>query len=73
MIGYILIIIISCIITSIATEQMLIRRLKLAEGIQVKRGVCMLKDGYGKVDGNTTPPPVNNIGQIENVFQRAVN
>ena len=52
MIGYIIIIIIIGIIVSIITEQMLIRRLKLEEGVTISKGKCVLKPGYGLI-----PPP----------------
>jgi len=47
MIGYVIIIIIIGIIVSIITEQMLIRRLKLEEGVTISKGRCVLKEGYG--------------------------
>jgi hypothetical protein len=47
MIGYIILIIIIGIIVSIITEQMLIRRLKLEEGVTISKGKCVLKPGYG--------------------------
>lgn len=54
MIGYIVILIIVTIIVSIITEQMLIRRLKLEEGVIISKGKCILKEGYGLL-----PPPTN--------------
>jgi len=59
MIGYIVIVIIISIIVSIITEQMLIRRLRLEEGVVISKGKCMLKPGYGElpVSPTTTPSP----------------
>jgi len=60
MIGYIIVIIIISIIVSIITEQMLIRRLQLSDGILISKGRCRLKEGYGKLTTSTnapTPPP----------------
>jgi hypothetical protein len=72
MIGYIIIIIIIGIIVSIITEQMLIRRLKLEEGVTISKGKCILKPGYGLIpppsttSAPVTTPPGNElfIGQI---------
>ena len=52
MIGYIIIIVIISIFVSIVTEQMLIRRLQLSEGVEISRGKCRLKPGYGLISGN---------------------
>ena len=54
MIGYVIILIIIGIIVSIITEQMLIRRLKLEEGVTISKGKCVLKPGYGPI--NTASP-----------------
>lgn len=69
MIGYIIIIIIIGIIVSIITEQMLIRRLKLEEGVTISKGKCILKPGYGLLPTQTTAPattvaPGNEMAQI---------
>lgn len=58
MIGYVIIIIIIGIIVSIITEQMLIRRLKLEEGVTISKGKCVLKEGYGLLP---TSPPSNEL------------
>lgn len=47
MIGYVISIIIISIFVSIVTEQMLIRRMQLGEGVVVTKGKCVLKNGYG--------------------------
>lgn len=60
-IGYIIIIIIIGIIVSIITEQMLIRRLKLEEGVTISKGKCVLKPGYGLI----TPPPTTTLPGTE--------
>jgi hypothetical protein len=57
MIGYIIIIIIIGIIVSIITEQMLIRRLRLEEGIVISKGKCILKPGYGPLPSIPATPP----------------
>lgn len=49
MIEYIICIIIISILVSIITEQMLIRRLKLEEGVIISKGKCVLKAGYGEL------------------------
>jgi hypothetical protein len=65
MIGYIIILIIVGIIVSIITEQMLIRRLRLEEGVTISKGKCILKPGYGLIPAATTlaatTPPLNQI------------
>jgi hypothetical protein len=63
MIGYIVIIIIISIIVSIITEQMLIRRLKLEEGVTISKGKCILRSGYGLLPTeklSTEKQPLNN-------------
>jgi len=55
MIGYIIILIIVGIIVSIITEQLLIRRLRLEEGVTISKGKCILKPGYGLI------PPVTPV------------
>jgi NhaP-type Na+/H+ or K+/H+ antiporter len=50
MIGYIILVIIISVIVSIITERLFIRKLKLEEGIQLKNGRCILKEGYGKLN-----------------------
>ncbi len=60
MIGYIIILIIVSIIVSIITEQMLIRRLRLEEGVTISKGKCILKSGYGLI------PPTPVISEIPN-------
>jgi hypothetical protein len=65
-IGYIIIIIIIGIIVSIITEQMLIRRLKLEEGVTISKGKCVLKSGYGLIpppspSSSPSPSPINNL------------
>lgn len=47
MIGYIIIMIVTTIIVSIITERMVIKRLELSEGVEIKNGRCKLKNGYG--------------------------
>jgi hypothetical protein len=73
MIGYIIVVIIISIIVSIITEQMLIRRLQLSDGILINRGRCRLKDGYGKLPTTTNalairstsaPTPPHDIGEF---------
>jgi hypothetical protein len=49
MIGYAILIIFICIIVSIITEQMVIKRLQIGEGVEITRGRCRLLNGYGKV------------------------
>lgn len=50
MIGTILALIFLCMISSIITEQLIIRRLKISPGIDYKNGMCVLKSGFGKLD-----------------------
>jgi hypothetical protein len=56
MIEYIVIIIIISIIVSIITEQLLIRRLRLEEGVIISKGKCILKTGYGQLNQQTPNP-----------------
>ncbi len=49
MIGNIIALIFISIIVSIITEQMVIRRIQLSEGVEISRGRCHLKDGYGPI------------------------
>lgn len=49
LLGWLVVIIIISIIVSIITEQLLIRRLRLEEGIVISKGKCMLKKGYGLI------------------------
>jgi len=66
MIGYIIILVIVSIFVSIVTEQMLIRRLQLSEGVEISRGKCHLKKGYGLIISNdvTKPPVQHDIGEF---------
>lgn len=52
MIGYIIIVICICIIVSIITEQMVIKRLQISEGVEITRGRCRLTPGYGKLENH---------------------
>ena len=61
MIGYIIILIIIGIIVSIITEQMLIRRLRLEEGVTISKGKCVLKPGYGLITTNQPTTPSSEI------------
>jgi hypothetical protein len=56
MIAYIIIIIITSIIVSIITEQMLVRRLQISEGIIINKGQCRLREGYGKLNAPVPEP-----------------
>lgn len=77
MIGYIIILIIISIFVGIITEQMLIRRLQLSEGIEISRGLCRLKQGYGLLpttstttaptSAPTSPPLQHDIGEFNNM------
>jgi len=58
MIGYIIILIFMSFIVSIITEQLLIRRLKLEEGVTISKGKCVLKPGYGLIPPTNSVPPV---------------
>lgn len=44
---------------------MLIRRLKLEEGVTISKGRCVLKPGYGLVGGGSTQPPQSPQSSIE--------
>lgn len=70
MIGYIIVIIIISVVVSIITEQMVIRRLQLSDGVEISRGRCRLKQGYELVDRkSTTIPsnvPIEYTGQVNN-------
>jgi hypothetical protein len=46
---YIFIIIITTFIVSIITEKLVINRLQLSEGVEIKAGRCRLKQGYGPI------------------------
>jgi hypothetical protein len=46
-ISYAITIIITSIIVSIITENSVIKRLQLGEGVIYKNGRCILKNGYG--------------------------
>jgi hypothetical protein len=62
MIGYIVVLIIIVIIVSIITEQMLIRRLRLEEGVMISKGKCVLKPGYGLLPQTNSPTqPANSF------------
>ena len=67
MIGYIIVVFIISIILSIITEQMLIRRLQLSDGILISKGRCRLKEGYGKLTSTNAPTnaptPPHDIGE----------
>jgi hypothetical protein len=68
-IGYIIIIIIIGIIVSIITEQMLIRRLKLEEGVTISKGKCVLKPGYGLLPTQTQTQQISS-GNVEQIIGR---
>lgn len=50
MIGYTIIALCLCIFVSIITEQMVIKRLQMSEGVEINRGRCRLMQGYGKLE-----------------------
>ncbi len=68
MIGYIIIIIIISIIVSIITEQMVIRRLRLEEGVIISKGKCILKPGYGIIPPPNSPPNSQLNKNIDNFY-----
>jgi hypothetical protein len=45
---------------------MLIRRLKLEEGVTISKGKCILKEGYGLLPTNPSP---TSTSQPSNVFE----
>ncbi len=47
--SYIVIVVITAIISSIITENSVIKRLQLGEGVVYKNGRCILKNGYGPI------------------------
>ena len=47
--SYLGVIIITTFIVSVITENLVIQRLQLAEGVRIIYGRCRLLDGYGKV------------------------
>jgi hypothetical protein len=47
--SYVFVIIITIFIVSIITEKVVINRLKLSEGVEIRSGKCRLKSGYGKL------------------------
>ena len=49
MIGNIVALIFVSIIVSIITEQLVIRRIQMNDGVIFNSGKCQLKPGYGKV------------------------
>jgi len=57
MIGYFILILLISIVVSIATEQFVIRSLPLSEGVEITKGRCRLKSGYGLLE-NVAPPKV---------------
>jgi hypothetical protein len=50
MIGYVITALCLCILVSIITEQMVIKRLQMTEGVEISRGRCRLISGYGKLE-----------------------
>ncbi len=50
MIGYTVIALFLCIFVSIITEQLVIKRLQMSEGVEISRGRCRLIPGYGKLE-----------------------
>lgn len=53
MIGYTIIALCLCIFVSVITEQMVIKRLQMSEGVEISRGRCRLIPGYGKLEKKT--------------------
>jgi hypothetical protein len=72
MIDYVIAIILISIIVSIVTEQMLIRRLKLEDGVMISKGKCVLKPGYGLLPVQTSTQPSqtsqNNLNNSYNLY-----
>jgi len=68
----VVILVVLIIIISIATEQLLIRRLNMSEGVKIHKGMCILKEGYGKLSvtsdvlGNKQSSDYNNHNDYNN-------
>ncbi len=52
LIGYIVTIIVTAFIVAIITENLVIKRLELSEGVIIRNGRCRLEQGYGKLKIN---------------------
>lgn len=50
MLEYFVLLVLFSILVSILTEQLVIRRLQLEEGVVISKGKCVLKDGYGLLE-----------------------
>ncbi len=49
MFGYIATIVVTIFIVSIITEHMVIKRLQMSPGVEIKNGRCRLKQGFGSL------------------------
>lgn len=49
MFDYVMIVLVTVFITSILTEQMVMKRLQMSEGVSISNGRCRLVEGYGKI------------------------
>lgn len=52
-------IIVTIFIVSIITEHMVIKRLQMSPGVEIKNGRCRLKEGYGPLAQQTENPTQN--------------
>jgi hypothetical protein len=50
MFEYIICAILLVIIVSIIKEYLVYKRLQMEDGIELKKGMCVFKQGYGKID-----------------------
>jgi len=57
-ISYVFVIFVTALITAIITENAIIARLQLSDGVGLIAGKCRMKPGYGKLDNSqeTTGP-----------------
>lgn len=67
MFAYIITIIVTIFIVSIITEHMVIKRLQMSPGVEIKNGRCRLKEGFGP-----EMPPETQV-QMPRMAQRNMN
>ena len=61
--SYIIVIVITTFIVAIITENVVIDRFQMSEGVYIMAGRCRLRPGYGKLTGPDNEMLANQLGQ----------
>ena len=67
-VSYVFVILVTALITAIITEQSVISRLQLSDGVNLVAGKCRLAKGYGAIGSpQNTLGPENQLALLNNI------